>query len=756
MKKVLFTCMFFCFATITAFSQKKILDSLISVEKNYSTEDTIRVKILAQISGILIKADPKRSIEYADNTILIAQKINFIKGIAIGKTNKALALEETSRYDEAILLFYEAIDLFKKIDSKPNLGNVYISLGAAYYFIGNLQKAIDITQNAYDIMQSLGNKPRMAYILNNIGFIYKDLGDYTKAITYYQNALKIDEETGNTSGIVNDLSKIGGVYRDIPDYPKALETFQKIFSLDLSNVKKEYMGYAMQGIGSVYNNLQDRHKAIEYYQKGLKIFDSIIDKTAISQMLNDISQTYIYLSDYPNALEYARKMKTVLDETKDARGNAYVLDLLGIIYRDISDTDAIKIGIDPLKKRKEAIAYLMQSLKIRRELGVLYMQRELLSDISKTYEIYNRYDSAYAYYKQYITIRDSIINDKKKNEIKRLGMQYEYDKKEAELKTQQLIKDEKIKQQELLNKQQQQSLLLSNNMLVLNQKELLVTNQEKDIQHLNYLKTQADLEAEQTRRKEKEKDNKIVEQKLQLQESQTKNTIYLSAFAIIIIVASFIFIIYQSRIRQLKKMIQVRNTIAANLHDEVGSTLSSISIMSQAAKKKGGEGGAGELLENISANSQNMLDSMSDIVWSINPKNDKLQDILVRMRQFAAETLETQNVDVTFDVQPGIEKQALPMEYRKDIYLVYKEAVNNIAKYAKATQAVIRLYTEDGILCMQIKDNGKGFTKNGMDGMGGNGIKNMRQRAEQMKGTIDISSKDGVSVLLKLPAKALK
>src|SRR4051794_12412226 len=148
-----------------------------------------------------------------------------------------------------------------------------------------------------------------------------------------------------------------------------------------------------------------------------------------------------------------------------------------------------------------------------------------------------------------------------------------------------------------------------------------------------------------------------------------------------------------------------------DLHDDIGSTLSTINILSMMAKSKLTEDPvkASEYISKISDNSSRMLEAMDDIVWSINPMNDSMQRIFARMREFATEVLEAREVEVQFQFDEEANNIILNMEQRRDIFLIFKEAINNIAKYANATEADIKVTYKAPQLLLIIKDNGKGF-----------------------------------------------
>lgn len=191
---------------------------------------------------------------------------------------------------------------------------------------------------------------------------------------------------------------------------------------------------------------------------------------------------------------------------------------------------------------------------------------------------------------------------------------------------------------------------------------------------------------------------------------------------------------------------KLRAKIARDLHDEMGSTLTSINILSKVGMETGDK--AKVYLEKIKENSARMMESMSDIVWAINPVNDSLERLLIRMKEFAAEILEPARIQYYFETSGELDKSFLNPEQRKDVYLVYKEAVTNAVKYSTATEMTVRLlYREEGLL-LQVIDNGKGFDA-GQE-FSGNGLKNMRSRAAGMQAVLTIQSIPGTGTVVSM------
>ena len=222
--------------------------------------------------------------------------------------------------------------------------------------------------------------------------------------------------------------------------------------------------------------------------------------------------------------------------------------------------------------------------------------------------------------------------------------------------------------------------------------------------------------------------------------------IFFSAFSII-------YIFYRLRLTRLLAVERVRNKVARDLHDDVGSTLSTINILSSMAKTKllTDPVKTSEYITKITDNSQYMMEAMDDIVWSIKPDNDNMQRIVARMREYASSILEPKDIMISFIVGENIYDLKLNMEIRRDVFLIFKEAVNNSAKYSHCTKIEIRITHANKKLNISIADNGIGFNANTADS--GNGLGNMQKRAETLHGSLLINSMEGegTNITLTIP-----
>jgi signal transduction histidine kinase len=206
------------------------------------------------------------------------------------------------------------------------------------------------------------------------------------------------------------------------------------------------------------------------------------------------------------------------------------------------------------------------------------------------------------------------------------------------------------------------------------------------------------------------------------------------------------------KLEQLRQQ-KIRNDIASNLHDDLAASLSSLTMFSEMNRMKVQKTDTQqkEIFENISRRSREMMKQVREAVWEINPKNDQSDEWLERMIKYARETLDSKKIDLHLNIGQDIEKHKLHIDDRRNVYLFFKEAINNTAKYSEATLVEVDCFIKNGKFHLSIKDNGKGFEINEVKK--GNGILNFKMRAAELKGLVEIvSEKDkGTQVSLSFP-----
>jgi signal transduction histidine kinase len=211
----------------------------------------------------------------------------------------------------------------------------------------------------------------------------------------------------------------------------------------------------------------------------------------------------------------------------------------------------------------------------------------------------------------------------------------------------------------------------------------------------------------------------------------------------------------RSREERLTELERVRARIATDLHDDIGASLTQIAILSEVAQQGiKGNGTSLEPLKSIAIVSNELVETMSDIVWAINPRKDHLQDLIQRMRRFASDILSARGISLEFNTPSFAPEIPLGANARREVFLIFKESLTNIVKHSGATQILIEFDFSADSLTLKIVDNGKGFDPGKVpsalfaEEMGGHGILSMKKRAAELNGKFEIKSELGQGTVI--------
>jgi two-component system, NarL family, sensor histidine kinase UhpB len=501
--------------------------------------------------------------------------------------------------------------------------------------------------------------------------------------------------------------------------------------------------------GNVYLHSHNYLKALSEFISAAHILDSLgtNPKSQMTAYAN-IGNVEVLLGNYEKALDYITTSLKIAQEIHYEIGVAYCFKTQGRIYRN-------------LKKLDLAESAYKQALAGYEKIGNQHMISELLQNLGTVYFDKKDFTSALKQYEQSLSVakRNSIISQ----------IPYSYGALGASwIELNHLPKAKAYYDSTL-------SLALGTNpYLVQDSYEnlaLIAESQGNHKQSLSYFKlftalsdslkevenksTAEEIEAKyQNASKQNEiellkKDSELQQSKLKRQQA---NIIIIAIVFVSAIIIGFLLINryrIMNRAKRLLEIEKVRNNIARDLHDDIGSTLSSINILSQVAlTEKNGD--TQNYLQRIGNQSARMMEDMGDMVWSINPRNDSMRQIIIRMREFATEVFELKSIEyrLSESVEEGL---ILNADQRKNLFLIFKETINNAAKYSQASEVEINLQQQDHTLIMFIKDNGQGFDEQKVKA--GNGLRNLHERAKEINATLILKSAvgKGTEVELKVP-----
>ncbi|MBL7871738.1 MAG: tetratricopeptide repeat protein, partial [Cyclobacteriaceae bacterium] len=529
------------------------------------------------------------------------------------------------------------------------------------------------------------------------------------------------------------------------DYKRALPYVLE----NVNTWKKEDENKAGQllNLGNLYFNMGEYKNAADAHIKSLQLFETLKNLRGQSFCYQSLGNDFLFLNQYANAKKYFEKSLALKEQLDDKRGQLTTAISLGDVHKELNEN-------------QKAEAYFKSALATARSMKLVVEEARVLHQWGLLNKRMNNFRAARENFTKSIALSkqvgDSVTRAKTNSELIGLDL-IEKGKRdtEAELlkgmntivrtgdKQQQAVEYWRLSEYYAMHKNYEKALYymkehqalsdsIEGSSVVLQLKELEEKYQnEKHQQEIELLKKDQELQA--------------------LALSRERTNVILITFALISVVLISILLVNRYRImnranRELE-LEKVRNHIARDLHDDIGSTLSSINIMSQLAMT----GDAQEHLHKIAHHSSQMMENMSDIVWSINPKNDTLEQVVLKMKEFAFEILEPKEITHSFQVDSNLSQLKLDVEKRKNLFLIFKEAINNAAKYSEGSNVSILLSTKQNKIQLSINDNGKGFNKESVKQ--GNGLINMKERASSVGGNFSHRSTpgNGTEIHLEIP-----
>lgn len=219
--------------------------------------------------------------------------------------------------------------------------------------------------------------------------------------------------------------------------------------------------------------------------------------------------------------------------------------------------------------------------------------------------------------------------------------------------------------------------------------------------------------------------------------------------------AAILFAVWRIHLYSIRRALEIeriRTRIATDLHDDIGAGLSQIAVITEVLRKDlaNSESGISEKLTTISTGAHELIGSMSDIVWAVNPTRDKMESLVQRMRKFALDLLSNADIDVEFNADDLYGNRKLSPDFKRNVYLIFKECLNNIVKHSHGKSVKIDLHADHSGLKLEIRDNGRGFVIN--PSSDGHGLRSMQSRAEAVGGRLQIDSTPGEGTTVSLTA----
>ncbi|MBL7813613.1 MAG: tetratricopeptide repeat protein, partial [Saprospiraceae bacterium] len=588
----------------------------------------------------------------------------------------------------------------------------YFSLGRLHNFWSNPTKAIEYFNKALTIAIKTENKHKEAKFYAEIGFDYEKLANYTQSIEYLQKALMLNESVKdyNITRIV--CTAFYSAYLALTDYDKALFYCNKALMQAKQIDDKDWEASIYQKVGSCHTMQKKYDEALVSLKKGVEIYKILGDIDGSSTNSQNLGNVYYLTGRNLDAHRYYQEALTGFKKSpQDQKHNiAGLLNNIARLYIEESDSLVQQMGVSPNERYAKATALITESIEISTEIGAKSRVVKSLFILSTIHEKNKDFIKAYDTFKRYIDIRDSVRGDEVQKQITRKEIQYEFDKKETELKYQQQLTAGELEKQRLLTAQREQDLLLNRQNLTLKEQALALSNREKDLAHLAYLKEQAEkqekaqqLSLSEEREKGKERDLSLKNLELS---AQQKQNLYLGLLAAVLLGGLGTLFYFYNTLKKQKNIIAQQNelnehTIAILSHD-IKEPLLGVKLMLKKLNKDD------PFVAQASQSLEGQINSVNGILTNLLKmkklsltKKDKnaqadVQAVVKNVLQELNVAIQTKELTVENELTEGV---LLPIAPEK-LQIIVHNLLSNAVKYSFPNQK-IRIFNEGKGFCIQ-------------------------------------------------------
>lgn len=541
-------------------------------------------------------------------------------------------------------------------------------------------------------------------LLNAYGVYNRDFSKYAEALENHTKSLELARRNKDTETEIYALNNLGVVYRRVDENAKALAKHLEALKLAEKIGDDFSASVSLNSIGNIHTVLGNYTDAVAYFRKGLIISEKAHNDLGISMNYNNIGEVYEFTGKFDSAIKYYKESLLYDEKIADLKGIAINYNSIGSVRR--------KQG-----RVTEAIALFKKARNITDALKDRLFQAVTYNNLGNAYLESGQLDSSRRMFFKAIAISKAIgVKGEQKTAYEGLMRLNERAGKP----------DSALAYSKLFKSYNDSIVIESNNRHVREMEALYATEKER----ARVDKLEADRQTELT---------KIKNQRF-----------FFLGMLVLFLLVLISGVLYYLRYRlmehnkRLQQELDIRTQIASDLHDDMGSTLSSIHIFSELLRKSGNN--KEELLSKIEANARDTLDALDDIIWLVKPCNDKFANLWQHIREYSVPMFESRDICFFIDFPESISEIPLPMDVRRNIFLIIKESVNNLVKYSKCTEAAITAHDGPDVIAFSVQDNGIGFDPDQLTNR--SGVKNIQARARSISADVKITSACGNGTLV--------
>lgn len=681
--------------------------------------DSLKAAALNGLAWEYAKTDPGKGIGYSEESIEICNRNEYRKLKSSCYNTSAYLYELKGELEEAEKFYKLSIAEKKAVKDFKGLATVYSNISKIYRRKGMYDEGLNYLRLAIPIMDSLKNYYGLGLAYNNTATILKDIGQQSESLENHKKALEYRIKAKDTTGMAYSYVNIGAGMMDQGDYRKGLE--YQLKGLKMLETTNDYPArvLTLANMANVYERIKNYKEAARYNKLALELAEKYKVGSSMAQILQLDGQMKASSSRYKEALEvYERAYKYSLEHKQ-----------VFLQTEILGNTGACHLA---MKHYPKALDYLGRSAALAREHGIKSTEFKVLCKLSDLYVKTNKYAAA-------IKSLDRAKKLAKSLDSKREYLAYY----KSAIKLHKAQKDKDA----LIGAYDSYFLYRDSVMpehIVASMTEAGVKyGTEKKQEHIELL-----------RQKSKIRNLELKEQKLLV---QRRNVILYGLILFALIIAAYTWFIFRKEkaIAHEKRLLAIKETeeqersrIAKDIHDDLGSGLSKIRFLTEGLDRNLEAEQFDRKVQAVNTTAYHLVENMRDMIWALNPENNTLENLFIRMREYISDYFEEFAIETRVKIPENVPHIRISNESSRNLFSVVKEALQNVVKHAEATALDFSITLVGDELHISIRDNGKGFSISAPPS--GNGLRNMRSRMERSGGSIDFLNGQGSEVKLNI------
>lgn len=577
------------------------------------------------------------------------------------------------------------------------------------WMFDNPDSAIYYARKGYNVALYTGSSKWMSDSYNTLAVYHYLTANYMQSLFINKLALIIRLAQRDRRGLMSSWNNLGSAEKELGNFKGELDCYHQALKYAYLIKDSFTASRIIMNMADAYKRLNQFESALEYHHKALQYLLTAGNMKQIGVGYLNIFGVFVEMKQFDSAAAYIPKLKLYVEPYADKFILSKYHQALSSYYKDTGhipeaieqltmatalneqlknenslSTNYINLGAcyEATGQWQKALTFYEKALRISTTLHNLQWQRQSNLGVATTSAALRNYQKAYQHLLRYTVIDDSLRGDKIQHDYARLKILYET-----------AIKDKQIAQ------------LQSEN----DKKELSVKQAQVNAQRKNFL-------------------------------------IAAIIAAVIIILLLVLLRIRRLRFEKEKEIIQVKQQtqenerlrLAKDVHDELGSGLSRVRYMAELLSKEIFQPNQKQHIQSIQTTTADIIENMRDLIWALNPENTTLDGLVARIREYYSDYTEDIPLDVIFNIEDSIPAIPVSTDVHRNMMMVAKEILQNIVKHAQADVIRVTVKRESDSLMFQATDNGVGFDISNPSV--GNGLKNIRQRIQNIGGVCIIDS----------------